>query len=120
MLSKDASSCPPISESAKVGCRSGDEPGCWSCCRNIGQPDCYTLSSPYKGNWLISETGCAPGCKPCARCSKDSEATYCRLVETAVSCDCDHLDIGNDPCIQPDGCACECAAYLATRSMCAP
>jgi hypothetical protein len=63
---------------------------------------------------------CPAACPPCAACSQFSEATLCNLKPTIGACDCPNVVIGEDPCIQPQGCACLCKTYKASLDACPP
>jgi hypothetical protein len=123
--------CTAISESARQGCRGSDDPGCGSCCLQTSAASCTKWSIPctmsvagqpvadYCGVFSV-DGQCPADCQPCAACSKSSEATICLLMPTIGACDCPHIDIGIDPCIMPQSCACLCRGYLAAQQACPP
>jgi hypothetical protein len=123
--------CTPISESARAGCRSSDEPNCERCCLQTQPDSCGVWSLPCATVVAAQSVGqyceasslagqCPADCRPCAACSKSSEASLCSLRPTIGACDCAHVDIGVDPCFGPQSCACLCATYAAALAACPP
>src|SRR3954470_5966695 len=114
--------CTPISEGAREGCRSSDELSCERCCLPAQPDSCTMWSVPcqmvvagqsigdYCGVFALPGQ-CPADCRPCASCSKFSEATLCSLRPTIGACDCPNVDIREDPCIAPQSCACLCRTY---------
>ena len=123
--------CAPISDSALAGCRSSDEPNCERCCLQT-EPDycsvwaipCSTVVAGQSVGQYCGVSGmagqCPADCRPCASCSKYSEATMCSLMPTIGACDCANIDIGVDPCFSPQSCACLCRGYEAAVEACPP
>ncbi len=113
--------CTAVAEAAKVGCRSSDEPGCQTCCVPSAT-GCDVRAQPCNGGYCSNSSmaQCPQGCAPCAPCSKASEEGLCRALPIVMSCDCDHIDVGIDPCFAPDSCNCKCAGYKAARAACPP
>ena len=123
--------CAPIGDAALVGCRASDEPNCGRCCLQPDATSCSVWSVPcdmvVAGQTVsqycavFSMPGqCPADCRPCASCSKYSEASLCSLKPTIDACDCANADIGVDPCIAPDSCGCRCRTYLSDLAACPP
>jgi hypothetical protein len=123
--------CAPISDAALVGCRASDEPNCGRCCLQTAPDSCSVSGVPCDmvvAGQVVSQycavfsmPGQCPGdCRPCATCSKYSEASLCSLKPSIDACDCANADIGVDPCIAPDSCGCRCHTYLADLAVCPP
>ena len=123
--------CTPISESARAGCRASDEPNCARCCLQTQPDTCSVWSLPCPmviagqsvGGYCEASSvsgPCPADCRPCASCSKSSEASLCTLMPTIGACDCANVDTTLDPCIAPQSCGCLCARYNAALEACPP
>jgi hypothetical protein len=123
--------CTPIKASALAGCRNPDEPSCQTCCATNANDVCAKHSSScFQGtiddvsvvvsSYCQSSAGCSSDCTPCASCSTLSEVTLCRLKPASVECDCAHLELGVDPCVNHTSCACKCSLYKAALAACPP
>lgn len=97
-----------------AGCRDFSAPGCGSCCReNVdldGAASCTRETHTVDTISTGSLSGACPSdCPPCARCPLDAERFLLSLPGAPVlSCPCDGLTPGIDPCFAPSSCECSC------------
>ena len=103
-----------IATSAKIGCRSPDDPGCSTCCSSTGA-GCTQLSWDEAGvsgvrpwyNTSQNTAACPQSCPPCASCLTRDEGVLCSLLTAPRDCDCATINLGSTPCTT-NGCECYC------------
>jgi hypothetical protein len=117
-----------VVESAKIGCRTPDEPGCQECIQvekiKDGRRLCFKLSKD-KNNYSqlastqVTSIPCESDLPPCAKCTKEVEELLLSviLMEEFKGCDCSK-DYGMGTCYYPTSCGCLCERYLDYLAAC--
>lgn len=110
-----------------IGCRAPTEDGCDKCClrSDVYAPDGNGWvvedsfgTNQYVGTGIDVNNVCPTGGFPaCARCSLQNEADLRALAAHPV-CDCDGVDLGIDPCEQPNSCECYCENLDTLQAVC--